>query len=398
MANTLDFTQIAPVVNSIVSQATGRSDLASYDAGQLISVAQTELRIDADPIMKAISQVLSKTIFSIRPYYAKFKGIEMDAIRYGNMTRKLQIGDKDFTDALGYIPEEMADGKSIDMYKINKPVVLQTNFYGQDVFSKDLTTFKNQLEVAFSNENEITQYISMCTQNVVDMLTQARESVARTCIGNFIGGIVADVKADANRAPERVVHLLSEYNAQTGLTLTAESVYQPANFKPFIQWAYARIAAISSMLTERTELFHDTVGDVKLARHTPYENQKVYLYAPARFQMDMMAIADTYHDSYLSLADTETVNYWQSANTPDSIKVTPTYMGTDGKLIKAGETTVENIFGVIFDDEALGYNIISSDAYVTPFNTKGEYWNTTYRERYRFFNDFTENGVVLLLD
>ena len=234
----------------------------------------------------------------------------------------------------------------------------------------------------------------MVTQNVTDKLEQVRENIARATIANHIGAICNEKQAG------RVVHLLAEYKALTGLKdLTAQSIYQPANFKPFMQWVFARISTISNLMTERSEMFQTVVNDMHILRHTPLDKQKVYLYAPARFQTETMAIADTYHDNFLRFADNETVNFWQSIETPDSIKVKPVYIGTNGALVTP-EAAVEQagIFGIIFDEEALGYTAMQQWSNPAPFNARGGYTTMWIHETQRSWSDLTEKAVVLLLD
>ena len=394
--NSLSFNQLATVLNSIVSQATGKTAITPTNTGEFTSVANVALSTGYDPLMTAISQVLSRTIFSIRPYTRKFGGLEVSEQQFGNVTRKLNIADKDFENDDRFA---LTDGESVDMFKVNKPSVLQTNFYGANIYQKSLTIYRDQLDNAFQNADEFGRFITMIMTNASDLLEQARENMARATLANFIGG---KIKGDT----DNVIHLLTEYNALTGLTLTATSVYQPENFKAFVQWAYSRIAAISSLMTERSQKFHinvtnwgDASVDKSISRHTPYEYQKVYLYAPARFQMEMMALADTYHDGFLRLAYNETVNFWQSIDTPDSINVTPTYMTNTGGLTTAGDAVNQaNVFGVIFDRDAAGYTLVNQWSSPTPFNARGGYTNIFWHETARYWNDFTENGVVLLLD
>ena len=83
-----------------------------------------------------------------------------------------------------------------------------------------------------------------------------------------------------------------------------------------------------------------------------------------------------------------------------SIIVTPTYMDTtDGSLIVANSSvTIENIFGVIFDDEAIGVNNCNQWSERTPMNAAGGYTNIYNHWTRRYWNDFTENGVLLLMD
>ncbi len=76
--NTMDFMQASTLLNALRKQATGQTALAPADETEFISVATTLLQMGVDPIMSAISQLVGRTIFSIRPYTAKLSGIEVD--------------------------------------------------------------------------------------------------------------------------------------------------------------------------------------------------------------------------------------------------------------------------------------------------------------------------------
>ena len=389
--NDLTFNQLSTVLNSIVQQATGKQVQQVTNTAEFVSVAQTALKTGYDPVLQAISQVLSRTIFSIRPYTRKFGGLMVSNQQFGNIVRKLNIADKDWENDSRF---ELADGSGVDMYKVNKPAILQTNFYGANVFEKSLTIFKDQLDCAFSSPDEFGRFVSMTMTNASDMIEQAHENLARATLANFIGGKISGDTAS-------VVHLLTEYNTITGLEtpLTAETVYQPANFKPFMQWVYSRVASLSSLMTERTQKFHINVTGKEISRHTPVNKQKVYLYAPARYQTETMVLADVYHDNFLRMADNETVNFWQSVDKPDEINVQPVYLQTDGTLKTDGSpVNKKGIFGVMFDEEAVGYTVVNQWSAPTPFNVKGGYSNIFWHFTDRYWNDFTENGVILLLD
>lgn len=129
------------------------------------------------------------------------------------------------------------------------------------------------------------------------------------------------------------------------------------------------------------------------------EKQKVYLYAAGRFQTEAMVLADAYHDNFIKYADNETINFWQSISTPASIEVKATYLQADGTLTSPpAAVKTDAIFGVMFDEAALGYTLVNQWSAPTPFNAKGGYSNIFWHETARYWNDFTENGVVLLLD
>lgn len=385
--NTMSFEDASAILNNIRMQVTGETSIAPVNTSEFVSVATTLLQAGYDPVLNAITQMVSKTIFSIRPYNRKFGGIKMDSEQWGAIVRKLSIADKDFDQDVRF---ELVDGQSIDMYKVNKPNVLQTNFYGQNVFEKNYTIFKDQLDNAFSGPTEFGRFMSMVVQNISDMIEQAHESIARMTIANFVGG-----KKVANNG---VVHLLTEYNTETGLSLTATSVFAPSNFGDFIKWMYARVATLTGLMTERSVEYQINVTGKEISRHTPYEYQKVYLYAKLLNDMNARVLADTFHYDFIEYADVEAVNYWQSIETPMAINVTPSYMNAQGNIVTAESQSITNLVGVIFDQDALGMTTVNEWSATTPLNAKGGYWNTFHHFTERWYNDFTEKGIVLLLD
>jgi hypothetical protein len=386
--NNMSFEQAATLLNAIHTQVTGETGIAPTDVSSFISVATATLKAGYDPVINAISQVVGRTIFSIRPYSAKFRGILMDSQKWGAITRKIAISDKPMEDNKAF---DLIDGQSVDMYEVNKPNVIQFNLYGSDTFSKSITIYRDQLDNAFRGPDEFGSFMTLITQNALDMIEQSKESMARLALDNFIAG-----KIDNNGAD--VIHLLTEYNTETGLNLTATTVRQPANFPAFIKWAYARIATLTNMMTERSQMFQVQVSGHELNRHTPFERQKVYLLNWLLNNIDARVLAETYNYKFLEFADVEAVNYWQAIQNPDQISITPTVLQADGSLGTGSAVTQSNVMGVIFDEEAIGITVMNEFTGLTPLNVRGEYWNQYFNYVIRYFNDFTEKGIVLLLD
>lgn len=388
MANALTQNQLYTVLNSIAAQATGNAGLTATDTSTFVTVADVTLKSGYDNLCGAISQVLSRTIFSNRPYTRKFRSLETDRITFGNHVRKLAIADKAW-ESDERLP--LTEGQSIDMYKVSKPSILQTNFYGQEVYQRHYTLFKDQLDVAFSSETEFARFIAMVVQNCSDIIEQAHESLSRSTVVNAIAGIIA-----LNNSSQ-IVHLLTEYNTLTGLSLDAQSVYEPDNFKAFIQWAYARMATVSDLLTERSEIFHNNVSGKEIKRHTPKEMQRAYIYAPTRNMIDSMVYANTFNDRYLRGVEAESVSFWQSIKDPTKINVKCGY--TDNTGVPTSDTVTEdNIFALIFDREMMGMTVVNQWSAVTPFNAAGGYSNTYFHFTDRYYNDNFENAVLFLLD
>lgn len=402
MANDLSFKQLSTVLTAITNQATGvTTNLAAIDTSSFVTVAQTALKTGYDPLTTAISQVLSKTIFSVRPYSRKFKGLNVSNQRYGNHVRKLTAIDKPFEDDDRF---KLADGASIDQYTVNKPKVLQTNFYGANPYQKSLTIYKDQLDCAFSSPDEFASFISMIMQNASDMIEQAHEETARATIGNLIAGVFGmetEVSSEAGMAKanggRRSVNLLTLYNQETGKTLKVADVFKAENFEGFVKFAFSTINTIADLMTDRNTLFSSQLTGYPILRHTPKDRMRFYLYTDLVNKINSTVYSSVFNPDFLNLVDFETVNYWQSPLSPSSVKVSPVVLKNDGTLIEYNNVTMPNVFGVLFDEEAAGYTTVNQWSQPTPFNARGGYYNQFWHFTDRYWNDFTENAVVFYI-
>lgn len=376
-------------LNSIVAQTTGKDDISVLGNVNFMSVATTALGIAPDALLNAISQVISRTIFSIRPYNRKFAGLFVDNMKWGNHVRKINIGDKDWETNVSY---DLTDGQSVDADIVSKPDILQTNFYGQCVYSKHYTIFRDQLNIALQNEEEFQRFYTMLVQNTMDMIEQCHENTARATIANLIGG---KIKGDTTN----VIHLVTEYNAVSGLELDSNTVKKPENFVPFYKWAFSRIKTISGLMTERSLQYHINITGHNIMRHTPVQNQRLYLYTPEMNNVESSVFSSVFNEQYLKMMDYEGVNFWQSIKTPTDINVKARYINADGTVLADNVgTETSNIFGVLMDEEAAGITTYGARTATTPYNARGEYMNVWWHFNDRYWNDFTENAVVFLLD
>lgn len=398
MANDLSFEQISTVLTAITNQATGVSNIAPIDTASFVTVANMALKTGYDPLTTAISQVLSRTIFSVRPYTRKFKGLNVSNQRYGNHVRKLLTIDKPFEDDDRF---NLADGESIDQYKVNKPKVLQTNFYGANVYQKSVTIYKDQLDCAFSSPDEFASFISMVMQNASDMIEQAHEETARATINNLIAAIYGSKDLDSyaqSNGGKRAINLLKLYNQTTGGTLKVADVFKSENFESFVKFAFSTINTIADLMTDRNTLFCSQLENYTVIRHTPKDRMKFYLYTDLVNKINSEVYSTVFNPDFLKLVDFEKVNYWQSALNPSQIQNKPTMLTKAGLLHDTGNVTVNNVFGVLFDEEAAGYTTVNEWSQPSPFNARGGYYNQFWHFTDRYWNDFTENAVVFYIE
>lgn len=385
--NDLTINQISSVLGEIVEQATGSKPMAVIDTSSFVTVAQIGLKTGYDTLATAISQVLSRTIFSTRPYNRKFGGLEVSNQRYGNHVRKLSPIDKSPEDDERY---SLTEEGTVDHYKVSKPLVQQTNFYGANAYQRHLTTYRDQLDMALQSPDEFASFVSMMLLNVSDMIEQDHENTARATVANLVGGAI-------DLAGSNVIHCLTEYNAVTGGTYTAETVLNPDTIAGFAKYLVARINTIAKMLTERSTEFHQTIDSKPVKRHTPVANQKAYIFTDYLSKVYANVFSTVFNENYLKIADTEEVNFWQSIKTPGKINITPAYTDATGSVVK-GKAVNKPILAVLFDEEAAGYTVVNKWTQNTPMNAAGGYYNTYWHFTDRYWNDFTENHVVFVLD
>lgn len=401
MANELTFNQTAAILNALNTQATGQASIAPTDTASFVAAATTLLKTGYEQVYRAISAVLGRTIFSVRPYYAKLRGMEVSDTMFRLHTRKLQVADNELENnkavewPVHYDDTEdpiSGDGKSVDMQQIKKANVLQTNFYGTNTFADHYTLFDEQLEIAFTSPDELAMFWTMILQNVSDRFEQSRENCARAILSNAIGAL------SALNESGRIIHLLTEYNTRTGQSLTTTTVYDPANYPDFMRFVFGRVAALSSLMTERSSLFQTIVNSKYINRHTPIERQRLYLFAPEEMQMRSQVLSTTFHDEFLRMADHEMVNFWQSIRTPGRVSVTPGYIAANGTATAGSAQVVDNVFGILMDEEAGGYTRLRTSIKPAPYNAAGDYQNFWLKEYNKMYMDNTEKMVLLLLD
>lgn len=388
--NDMTFNQLATTLNSIVRQATGINTITPTNTAEFVSVGTTALNVGTDALFNTLTNVIGRTIFANRPYSRKFQGIEASQQRWGYINRKISISDRGFEDDGSY---SLTEGGTCDPWTIKKANLIEEKFYGTNVFQDFLTIPTVQLRSAFTNPGDFAALLDLMTTNMQDRMEQATENGARAAIANMIAGVVT------GGGTEQEVHLLTEYIAETGLSLTATTVMQPANFAPFMRWAYARIAVISDRMAERSTLYHTSLTGKPIKRHTPPADQRLFMYSPAIRKMDATVLSTTFNDNYLAQPYTEAVGFWQAIEVPDQIQATPAYLAADGTITTAqAAVTVENVFAFLCDRDALGITLFDESVLASPLNPKCQYYNVFYHRNIRWWNSFTENAVVFLLD
>lgn len=390
--NTMTFEQSAAFLMALYQEATGQQPTIQIaNTADFTTVGTTLLQTGYDPIIGALSQVLQKTIFSIRPYAQKFKDLNVTEEKWGAITRKINFIDS----ALDANDQRLTlvDGASIDPFIVKKPKVVQTNFYGATEYQDHVTIFKDQLDSALKDASEFGSFMSGVLQNIKDKFAQIKEAEARGILANFIA-------AKYGYDPTNAINVFQAYYDETGVTLTMADMLNVTNYTAFTRWLAGFVETLTDKMSERSLKYHMNITGKEIMRHTEDRFLRKYMSANIYNHVNTSAAAALFNEERVTNAlvkGVEKVTYWQNIEDPYSVDATPAYLDTaTGNVVDAlSDTLVENIFGVLFDEEACGMTTLSTWTAPSPFNPAGGYYNIYWHFTQKTWNDFTENFVLL---
>ena len=395
LGNTLTPVDVYAIVNELAHQATGQSNLAAVDTSTFVTVGETLMQVGPEKTLNALGNVLGRTRFSVRPYRGKFDVLRMENDRWGAMTRKIVPLTKDAEQTEAYntdlAPNQLANGQSIDHYKINKPDALQLNFCGSKLVQSHITRFVDQLYGAFRGEDEFAAFVEAYMQEYENDIEQRNEEKRRALVLNAMAGMY-DMSLT-------VVDLAAEYNAHYGTTYTRAQLLS-TYFDSFMKFMAADVKIWSKRLTDRTMSFHANLSAYKpILRHTPKARQKMLMYSPLFISAEANVYSGLFNPQYLDIGDFEEVTYWQAQDHPEQINIKPNILNvnTGESQIAAAAVNLEYVVGILFDEEALAFNEQFFMSSATPMNSAGLYWNIYNHSRFNDLCDYTENMVLFVI-
>ena len=378
-------------MNTLLGQVKGGA-LANINSGNQVTNFVGTIYGVGDPLVTRLSQLVGRTLMSVRPYRSKLDGIEVTREEYGWITRKLSFLDDD---SIANQTFALTDGQSVDPWIVHKPKVIETQSYGGGQLTRLLTIYEDQIKGAMASPQALDEFISGVLMHFNNQVEQIRENYKRTALVNLMGCL--------STYTDRKIYLISEYNTATGSSLTATTWAAPANFEAFTQWLYGYIESLVGLMSERSYKYHlnpTTASPISgsIARQTSYANMRAFFNTQIKNDMAARVVANTFNRDELKEIKYEGVNFWQSIASPTSINVNVKPVTT--ALAEGSSTAVSlsNVFGVIMDRDALAVSYMNDNTGNSPYNQRGRYYNIIHNEDVKIVQDLTENAVLLLLD
>ena len=413
--------QIYTIVNSIVAQALGNTALTVVDEGDLIALGDTVLSssTNVENFLNTLVQRIGKTIVSYRRYKSAFSGLVLSDMEYGNIVQKLKVSmpSAEADESYG-----LADGYSVDHYKVAKPGVQQKLFTSETPYQLHITIQRVHLKEAFLSAAGMESFISAIFGEVQNKIELSLETLGRNCLNNYIAECVNQAYydiaqnsavPDAYDKVDRVVFLT--FADMTGGALGFDEMYKryitAGNLVDGLGYANAEEELRDGMrkiktVSKQFKFMSDYWNDGTATRHTPVDMQRMYILSGVATAFETNVEYAAFHNELLSLGDYQEVPYWQSLQQPFGIDV----MIASNNLYEVKTTEPIEVSGdgdswymgilpvaVLFDRDALGVYKRDMWTATTPFNAAGGYSNTYWHMRDIWFNDMSENFIVFAI-
>lgn len=380
--NNMKVTQLKEIVNSATSEVLGKTDVVNDDLTNLVDVGNEIFDTDnVDNYVKKLIDRIGQVIFVNRLYAGGVPSVLMDSWEYGSVVEKISA---DMPEADENDSWNLQNGQTYSQDTFYQPKVSAKFFNSKVTFDVKLSFTTQQVKESFSNVNELNGFISMLETGVKNSMTVKLDGLIMRTINNMTGQILNS----ANGLQK--VNLLTEYNAVSGQTLTANKALMD---KDFLKFASLTIKKYQARITKMSTLFN--AGGK--ARFTTTDNLHTVLLSDFADSAEVYLMSDTYHNDTVSLPNHETVPYWQGSGKSyafNDISKIDVKIDTGNKTPKA--VTQTGILGVMFDTNALGVSNLNQRT-TTSYNARAEFYTNYYKMDAGYFNDLNENFVVFYI-
>ena len=384
------------LVTEVYQQATARKDIAAVDTTSFVAIGSilTQTQNMKETTLGVITQMVVRTIYNDRVTRRRLDILRADEERWGGVVRKITELPLDPEESESFNtdinPTQLADGNSVDMYKIRKPKVIELNFWGQKILKTHITRFMYQLDAAFTSEAEMERFVRSMMLQFYNDITRINDAKTRLVLLNAIGGIYEMGNA---------VDLALEYNREFGTAYTRDQLLT-TYLEDFLKFTVSTVNIYSDNLEDSSAMYHaNLTGMPDILRETPKEYQRMLFYKPFFTKAKATVMPTVFNPDELRLGEYSTVNFWQDKKTPTQIKVKPTYLDVATGESKDAATTVEldYVLGILYDVEFMGVFPKFEYATTTPLNSNGLYWNEFVHWSFNNWTDYTENAVCFYI-
>lgn len=406
-------TDARDIVCALYEQVTGERGLTTTTTASFVDVGKSLSELPTDNLDMGMTILVTKTINAFRDYTPDtFVDIDSEeGTTFSMLMRKISYYDDlpnysgawntdKYTNFANGYDNGSNSGNSVGTMWEQKKRYMYEKVFGTFVTWDDaITIYDKQWELAFSSEEEFVRFFNNLIAQKEKEIKIQKESFRR-------GTMLNAIAQRYNAFPQCVVNLTKAFNDHYGTSYTSQQL-RTTYRKEFLAYMVFKFKIDALMMKEENTFFHydakatfDGV-DKYILRNTPLDMQRLYLYSPLILDAETQVLPEVFNDNYLKLTNYKPVNYWQSPEEADKMKVKVNANVYDtatgkGKLVEGIE--IPYVVGVLMDPEAVKTTFSIDQVSTTPEESRKHFRNTWYNLNKGAIDDVTEKFILYVME
>lgn len=391
--------QIAPIVNDAYKDAIGENaQLTVLDTSDFVSMGKNlgngETMDSAamyESFFASLANRLVKTVYAIRVYTARTRGILRDETEWGAFKQKVHYDVVDAVDNPAFdIPDRSGatpDYTQVSPYDVKTSIKIKSLLFGgQGTWSIEIVRPIAQIMTAFTNAAEMASFIDGIYTYIENSMQLEVEAVENAAANTGIATAVLNGKAR---------NLLMEYNALDTTTTTvtaAECMSNPG----FLRYAAKEIRMVTKYMGRMSRRFN--AGN--MPKFTPEDRLVVEMLQDFVSSSEVYMQSDTYHRELVELPRYTPIEFWQGSGVDfdfadiSAIKIQhDNFVSTDNQT---GTVKVNGIIAFLHDVDAIAANFGEAYDWEQP-NVRQRVVNVGRQMRKGYGVDPNENMFVFFV-
>ena len=401
------------IMNAIVEQSTGRTDISVIDSSSYVSAGETVMATGRENTINSLSIVISRMIVAARPITVERRiiqsinsGVYSDRLRKLSLYPSAALASGDFnTDLFGQNLKEGVDNtgktgeRTPSMWEQHPKKALELNFAGRSVYQYCTTVYKDQINMAFRDDSEGAKFFGALMTEVENDLKRVKTAWNVLVSNNYIAGTYALDEAGVTTG--RVVNLTKAFNDRYGTAYTTQEL-QTTYATEFYKFLVAQFKIISDRMAKDSALYHwspDAENNGKLLRQTVKARQRFLYYGPFFTEATANVLPEIFSPQYLGdiTAQGESVDGWQSSDEPAALKWKAAIPDESGEQKASADVELDYVIGILYDVDAMMTDYLLDDVNTTPLEARKGYHNVWHSMARNAINDHTENAVLFIM-
>ena len=393
-------TDVTTFLKAAYKLTTGTYDATTFKIGDIVDAGTANLDDWRDQFTGKLMAVLVKNWFTFSGYREQYKDrFYIDSQEYGAVLQAISIDSPDVIANSAF--KTLTSGTTtLGTYTVYLPVVDTKYYVKQSSWAVPLTISGEQMNTAFKNEAELSNFVSFCFLAVDNAIIQHLENMNELNRNNFIGAKYeasnnAVFKLSATFLTDQTSNndLLDKVNTWAGTASTGDTMTLSRNDficdKEFLRYATKKMRQIKMFMQKQTKLFN-TAGKV---RFTPESRLVVQLLQEFVYNAESILQSDTFHDELVKPDYTEVVPYWQRCDsTTLGFSNTSQLSYTNASNVAQ---TKYGIIGFMCDKWAIMHTIVNERVGVQRFDIEDV---THYEHQFvdKYANDLSQNAAIFV--